>query len=40
MAQSCRGKPDKGFYEELFDYGTDSDWSDCPAANDEDAIVR
>ena len=40
MLRSLRRKPEKGFYEELFDSGTDSDWSDGNAGSDEEPIVR
>ena len=40
MQRSLRGRPDEGFYEELFGSESDSDWSDSSDANDEDAIVR
>ena len=40
MQRSLRSKPVEGFYEELFDQGSDSDWSNDSDANDEDEIDR
>ena len=40
MQQPRRCRPNEGFYEELFDSLTDSDWEDSTAENDEDTITR
>ena len=39
MQQPRRCRPGKGFYQELFDSGTDSDFSDWSGENDEDGII-
>ena len=40
MQRSLRSETAKGFYEELFDQGSDSDWSNDTDAQDEDEIDR